>query len=137
MTAVRARALGIGSLRTIVSTLEDERYAGHGGDIRRRLELERPKGWWEENVVLGRRQVRDVLAGRLGGAGARSVVDLESGDAVHWLRMEGVVEELYDVAILPGVRRPMALGLKSDEIQRVISMAAPAPLFPDSGSQRT
>ena len=29
------------------------------------------------------------------------VVDLRTGDAVHWLRIEGVVEELYDVAVLP------------------------------------
>jgi uncharacterized protein (TIGR03032 family) len=56
------------------------------------------------------------------------VVDLHSGDTVHWLRIEGVVEELYDVAVLPAVRRPMALGLKSDEIRRVITVGAPAPL---------
>lgn len=56
------------------------------------------------------------------------VVDLRSGDMVHWLRLEGVVEELYDVAVLPGVRRPMALGLKTDEIRRTITVApAEAP----------
>ncbi|NJK68906.1 MAG: TIGR03032 family protein [Microcoleus sp. SU_5_3] len=48
------------------------------------------------------------------------VIDLRSGDSVHWLRMEGVVEELYDVAVLPGVRRPMAVGFRTDEIRRVI-----------------
>ena len=53
---------------------------------------------------------------------ALHVVDLKTGDAVHWLRIEGVVEELYDVVILPGVKRPMALGFKSDEIRRVISI---------------
>ena len=50
------------------------------------------------------------------------VIDLRSGDAVHWLRLDGIVEELYDVAALPGVRRPMALGLQSDEIQRTITI---------------
>ena len=50
------------------------------------------------------------------------MIDLKSGDVVHWLRIEGVVRELYDVAILPGVRRPMALGFKTDEIRRTISM---------------
>ncbi|HKU47113.1 MAG TPA: TIGR03032 family protein [Burkholderiales bacterium] len=50
------------------------------------------------------------------------VVDLRSGDVVHWLRIEGVVRELYDVCVLPGVRRPMALGFKTDEIRRVISV---------------
>ena len=52
------------------------------------------------------------------------VIDLRSGDAVHWLRMEGVVEELYDVVALPNVRRPMALGFKTDEIRRVLSVEA-------------
>jgi len=53
------------------------------------------------------------------------VVDLRSGDAVHWLRLDGVVEELYDVAALPGVKRPMALGFQSDEIQRLITIGGP------------
>ena len=56
------------------------------------------------------------------------VVDLRTGDAVHWLRIEGVVEELYDVAVLPGVRRPMAIGLKTDEIRRMITVGAPQEL---------
>lgn len=50
------------------------------------------------------------------------VVDLRTGDAVHWLRIEGVVNELYDVITLPGVSRPMALGFRTDEINRVISV---------------
>lgn len=50
------------------------------------------------------------------------VIDLRSGDIVHWLRIEGIVRELYDVAVLPGVKRPMAIGLKSDEIRRVITV---------------
>lgn len=52
------------------------------------------------------------------------VVDLRSGDTVHWLRIEGIVEELYDVCVLPGARRPMALGFKTDEIQRMIRVAS-------------
>ncbi|WP_293006999.1 TIGR03032 family protein [Nitrosomonas sp.] len=50
------------------------------------------------------------------------IIDLRSGDIVHWLRIEGVVEELYDVVTLPRVRRPMALGFKTDEIRRVLSV---------------
>jgi len=53
---------------------------------------------------------------------ALQVIDLRTGDIVHWLRIEGVVEELYDVVVLPGVRRPMAIGLKSDEIRRVLTV---------------
>jgi uncharacterized protein (TIGR03032 family) len=51
-----------------------------------------------------------------------AVIDLRSGDLVHSLRIEGVVEELYDVQVLPGIRRPMALGFRSDEICRIISI---------------
>lgn len=50
------------------------------------------------------------------------VIDLRSGDIVHWLRIEGVIEELYDVAVLPGVRRPMAVGFKTDEIRRLVTI---------------
>ena len=48
------------------------------------------------------------------------VIDLKTGDVVHWLRIEGVVSELYDVISLPGVVRPQALGFKTDEIRRVL-----------------
>ncbi len=54
------------------------------------------------------------------------VIDLRSGDAPHWLRIEGVVRELYDVVALPGCRRPKAVGFQSDEIRRVISVGQPA-----------
>ena len=56
------------------------------------------------------------------------VIDLERGDIVHWLRFDGLIQELYDVAVLPGVRRPMALGLRSDEIRRVLTVGAAAEL---------
>ena len=55
------------------------------------------------------------------------VIDLRSGDIVHWLRVEGVVEELYDVVALAGVARPMALGLVSDEIRRTVSLECDLP----------
>ena len=56
------------------------------------------------------------------------VIDLRNGDVVHWLRMEGQVTELYDVVTLPGAARPMALGFKSDEIQRLLSVGEPGTL---------
>ena len=52
---------------------------------------------------------------------ALQVIDLNTGDAVHWLRMDSLVEELYDVVALPGARRPAALGFKTDEIRRVLT----------------
>ncbi len=42
------------------------------------------------------------------------------GATEHWLRIEGVVRELYDVVALPGVVRPQMLGFKTDEIRRVL-----------------
>jgi uncharacterized protein (TIGR03032 family) len=50
------------------------------------------------------------------------IIDLNTGDVAHWLRVEGLVRELYDVAVLPQVARPMALGLKTDEIERTIAI---------------
>lgn len=51
-----------------------------------------------------------------------AVIDLATGDMAHWVRIEGVVRELYDVGVLPGVRRPAALGFRTDEIKRVIAI---------------
>lgn len=52
------------------------------------------------------------------------VIDINTGDIVHWLRITGIVQELYDVAVLPGVYRPMALGFKSEEIRRTITVGS-------------
>jgi hypothetical protein len=48
------------------------------------------------------------------------MVNLKTGDLEHRLEIEGVVQELYDVAVLPGITRPMALGFRSEEIRFVI-----------------
>lgn len=50
------------------------------------------------------------------------IIDLRSGDIVHWLRVEGLITELYDIVALPEVVRPMALGFKSDEIKRILTI---------------
>lgn len=50
------------------------------------------------------------------------VIDLRTGAIAHWLRMEGMVTELYDAVVLAGVTRPMALGLKTDEIARMLTV---------------
>jgi uncharacterized protein (TIGR03032 family) len=83
------------------------------------LGLSRPR----RDKTFGGLALDETLAAK--GAEARSgllIVDLRSGDTVHWLRLEGMVSELYDVAVLPGVTRPMALGFKTDEIQRLLSV---------------
>lgn len=45
------------------------------------------------------------------------IIELSSGDAVQWLRLEEPVVELYDVLALPGVHRPRLVGFKTDEIR--------------------
>lgn len=62
-------------------------------------------------------QTRDTTA-RCGLA----VFDLKSGDMIGWVRIEGLVRELYDVAVLPNVGRPSLIGFKSDEVKYVISI---------------
>jgi uncharacterized protein (TIGR03032 family) len=66
----------------------------------------------DENLTAKRAEARCGL----------EVIDLRLGDTVHWVRLEGMVSELYDVVVLPGVVRPMALGFKTDEIQRIITI---------------
>lgn len=55
------------------------------------------------------------------------VIDTRTGAIVEWVRIEGVIDELFDVAFLPGVRNPKLIGIKGKEINRLISIAPPAP----------
>lgn len=48
------------------------------------------------------------------------VINLHTGDVAHWLQLEGSIQELYDVVVLPGVARPKALGFKTNEIGSTI-----------------
>lgn len=50
------------------------------------------------------------------------MVDLVTGDTVACVLLEGAVRELYDVAFLPGIRQPSAIGFKTDEITRLIAV---------------
>jgi hypothetical protein len=50
------------------------------------------------------------------------VIDLATGDVAHWLRLEGIVTDLYDVVALLGIVRPSMIGFRSDEIRRTISI---------------
>jgi uncharacterized protein (TIGR03032 family) len=50
------------------------------------------------------------------------IIDLQTGEATDWVRIEGVVNELYDAAFLPGKTCPSMIGMKGKEIQKVISI---------------
>ncbi len=52
-----------------------------------------------------------------------AIINLGTGDIVEWVRIEGVIDELFDVAVLPRVRCPALIGIKTTEIRRVISIA--------------
>ncbi len=69
-------------------------------------------------LLLNERLIKENAQARCG----LMVIDLRSGDIVHSLNIDGVVEELYDVVVLPRIRRPMAIGFRNDEIRRVISI---------------
>jgi uncharacterized protein (TIGR03032 family) len=56
------------------------------------------------------------------------VIDLDTGHVVQSVRLEGLVAELYDVVVLPEVVRPMAIGFKTTEIERMVQMDAEAAL---------
>lgn len=76
-----------------------------------------------ENKTFSGLPLDDALKSRNSEAQcALYVIDTRTGDAVHWMKIDGIVEELYDVAVLPGVRRPMAFGFKTDEIRRTINV---------------
>lgn len=49
------------------------------------------------------------------------IADLAKGDVAEWIRLEGHITALFDVAILPAVICPMAVGLDSPEIRDTIT----------------
>ncbi|MCC1494327.1 TIGR03032 family protein [Cognatishimia sp. F0-27] len=69
-------------------------------------------------LALQERLNREKVSARCG----LFIIDTETGDVVHWLRIEGIVKELFDIAIIPEARMPQMIGFRSDEIRRVISV---------------
>ncbi len=93
--------------------------------------------FWENFAIVGLSKLRSPtfsglpLEERLVADGKTSqcglmVIDINTGNTVHWLQLDGVVEELFDVVVLPGVRQPQALGFQSESIERLVT-------FPGSG----
>jgi uncharacterized protein (TIGR03032 family) len=52
------------------------------------------------------------------------IIDLDTGGCVDWLRIDGAVAELYDIAVIPGFARPMALTPFSSEAAGLITVDA-------------
>lgn len=51
-------------------------------------------------------------------------IDLKTGSISHSMVFSGVVTELYDVAVLPGVHQPAMIGFQGPEIKRMVSLGA-------------
>ncbi|HEV2866641.1 MAG TPA: TIGR03032 family protein [Allosphingosinicella sp.] len=49
------------------------------------------------------------------------IVDVDTGQAVQWLRFAHTIDELYDVAVLPGVAQAEAVGFIGEDIQRMVT----------------
>jgi uncharacterized protein (TIGR03032 family) len=76
-----------------------------------------------ENKTFGGLALDDnLMQYKVGARCGLYVIDLQTGDVAHWARIEGVVSELYDVAVLPNRKNAGLVGFRSDEIRRVISI---------------
>jgi uncharacterized protein (TIGR03032 family) len=59
------------------------------------------------------------------------VIDTRTGDTVEWIRLEGAITELFDIAVVPDVVCPMAVGVDSPDLQSMITFDAEfGPLEP-------
>lgn len=63
-----------------------------------------------------------LRAHRTGAKCAICVVNLTTGDIEHILEFESAVQEISDVAVLPGLRRPKALGFRTDDIRFAVKL---------------
>lgn len=80
---------------------------------------------FSSGMALTRRLEEKNLLARCG----LIVVDLRTGATVHWLGIDGVVSELYDVAFLPNIIQPYTPGFSEPELHRELTHAAPG-VFP-------
>jgi uncharacterized protein (TIGR03032 family) len=62
------------------------------------------------------------------------VIDLKTGELVHWLLVEGNVRELFDVCALPGVGRPAAVGLVGGEVRTELWFDDDLPIPADAAA---
>lgn len=69
-------------------------------------------------LPLDDRLAKESIAPRCG----LYVIDLVSGAIAHSMVMQGIVTELYDVAVLEGVKKPAALSPLGDDIKRTLSL---------------
>jgi uncharacterized protein (TIGR03032 family) len=49
------------------------------------------------------------------------VIELATGDIVEWLKLEGEIQELFTVVLMPGVKCPMSIGPNTPEFPETIT----------------
>ncbi len=88
--------------------------------------------FWKQYALVGLSKLRSqvftgltleqkLIDGNMTSQCGLAIINLDSGKLLHVLHIEGVVEELFDVVVIPNVIRPKALGFQDDEIERLIS----------------
>jgi uncharacterized protein (TIGR03032 family) len=68
-----------------------------------------------ETAVFGGVPIAEQQAARKCGVG---VVDLRTGGTAAFIEFEGIIEEIFDVQVLAGIRFPQIVGLQKDAIGR-------------------
>jgi len=91
-----------------------------GVSIHRRyavIGLSKPRHKTFQGLPLDEQLAKEKVEARYG----FYVVDLKTGGTPHRLNIEGVVNKLYDVITLPGVKHPNMIGFRNDQIRRIIT----------------
>lgn len=55
------------------------------------------------------------------------IISLTNGDVMNWIRFEGDISEIFDIAFLPNVKNPMMIGLRTAEIRDLITFESDLP----------
>lgn len=50
------------------------------------------------------------------------IININTGEIVEWVKIEGIVKELYDILAIPNVAKPMVIGTYKEDIHRMISI---------------
>lgn len=83
--------------------------------------LSKPRDYHFSGLLLGEKLQQKQAEARCG----ILIIDIKTGNIVEWLDMDTEATELYDVAILPQVQCPMALGFKSGNIAKLVTIGSP------------
>lgn len=92
--------------------------------------LSKPRDYHFSGLLLEEKLQQKQAAPRCG----ILIIDITSGDIIEWLDLDTEASELYDVAILPQVRCPMALGFKTGNISNLITIGQPINSTPPQTS---